>query len=676
MNRDRRLGAALVDRGAISYDQLAEVLASQRARGVRLGDLLLDDEAVSRRELYVALADTWGVPLVDLIEDPPDPALLDGIEPTEMLQGRWVPHHLDTDGDGSPAAVVVATAERPDEALTAAAEHHFPGLAVKIEATTDWDIDQAVLIGCQARVAEDAAEGLALRSPALSATTGWAPWQGITAALIVLGTIVGAVLAPVNTLIVWVIALNVMFFVGVAFKFAAGVSGMVQIERIKRRSDPRRGHRVSLLEPVPESQLPRYTILVPAYHEANVVAKVIEHIGALDYPATKLQVLLLMEADDLETITAAKQARPPACVRFVVVPPGDPQTKPKACNVGLALADGEFLVIYDVEDQPEPGQLREVVARFAETPDDVVCLQARLNYFNADENILTRMFTLEYSGWFDYMLAGLDAWRLPIPLGGTSNHFRTQSLRDLGGWDPYNVTEDADLGVRASAVGLTVGITDSTTWEEACSEWRAWIRQRTRWIKGYMVTALVHTRHPIQLVRKGKARGIVGLLGLVAGTPAMFLACPLVWAFELFVFLGGHLNGLQLPGWLKLAAAVNFIAGNGTMILLVALAARRRRAYSLIPFALLNPFYWLLHSVAAWRALLQLVFSPFHWEKTPHGIVHGPHSPKVGGQPRAAGVVPLVTDRPAGWPTSPRPEPMRGSAGDHPPGEPPDAPPA
>ena len=221
---------------------------------------------------------------------------------------------------------------------------------------------------------------------------------------------------------------------------------------------------------------------------------------------SKLQVLLLMEADDDETIAAAKAARPPDHVRFVVVPAGGPQTKPKACNVGLALAEGEFLVIYDAEDRPEPGQLREVVARFLETPDDVVCLQARLNYFNARENLLTRMFTLEYSFWFDDMLPGLDAMRLPIPLGGTSNHFRVSALRELGGWDPYNVTEDADLGVRAAAEGKTVGIIESTTWEEACSEWKAWIRQRTRWIKGYMVTALVHMRRPRQLsARRARA---------------------------------------------------------------------------------------------------------------------------------------------------------------------------
>ena len=255
---------------------------------------------------------------------------------------------------------------------------------------------------------------------------------------------------------------------------------------------------------------------------------------------------------------------------------------------------------------------------------ETVCVQARLNYFNTTTNILTRMFTLEYSFWFDYMLPGLDAMRLPIPLGGTSNHFRVDALRQLGGWDPFNVTEDADLGVRASALGLTVGIIDSTTWEEACSEWHAWIRQRTRWIKGYMVTSLVQLRSPLQAWRNLGLRGMVGLIGLIAGTPALFLAAPIMWAFFLYTFLGGVVPQFALPAWTQTLTFFTLVIGNGAMVALTALAARRRRNTRLMGYALLNPAYWVLHSIAAWRALFQLVVSPAHWEKTPHGIQHGP----------------------------------------------------
>ena len=647
MSRPGRLGDALLAQRAITREGLDAALERHRREGVRLGDAALADGDLTRRDLYAALARTWNLPFVDLVAEPPDPAVIAAGDPDEMLREHWVPLHqraLAGPGGAQTTELVVATAEGPDPVLADRLRSRFDVDAVRFVVTTDWDVDHAVLVGRQQTVVERAAEGLAETAPEISAKTGWARWQKTAAALVLALVVLAFIISARETLIVGLIAINVMFFVGVAFKILTSVVGMWHVHHVEHTGPEasRRGP-LQAVPRLPDADLPVYTILVPAYRESNVVTKVIEHIDALDYPVSKLQVLLLMEADDEETIAAAKAARPPEYVRFVVVPPGGPQTKPKACNVGLALADGEYLVIYDAEDRPEPGQLREAVARFAESDDEVVCFQARLNYFNATENILTRMFTLEYSFWFDYMLPGLDAWRLPIPLGGTSNHFRVAALRELGGWDPYNVTEDADLGVRASAQGLQVGITESTTWEEACSEWKAWIRQRTRWIKGYMVTALVHTRRPLQLWRSVGWRGVLGVVGLIAGTPAMFLACPIVWGFWLFTFLGGSVDGMHLPQWVLTVTTANLIIGNGAMILLSALAARRRKAYDLVPFALLNPAYWVLHSIAAWRALFQLVRDPSHWEKTPHGIVHGPHAPHVG-RATVTPLRPAVTD--------------------------------
>jgi cellulose synthase/poly-beta-1,6-N-acetylglucosamine synthase-like glycosyltransferase len=627
-----RLGDVLVEHGAITREQLAITLARSQETGARLGQMLQTQGDISRLDLYHALAQMWDLPFVDLIADPPDEQLMERVGTDTMVAEHWVPHHLEPIAGAAPGSqcAVVATAEEPNEEF---GEHvaSLLGVAqVRFAVTTDWDIDQAILLGCQDELIAQAAYGLAAERPELSANTGWARWQWVGAIVALLAFVVCAILRPSETLITTLIAVNVMFFVGVAFKLLACTVGVFHLTSMHRERDPRRGGAtVAAVPRIPDADLPVFTILVPAYREANVVSKLIEHLGDLDYPMSKLQVLLLMEADDEETIAAAKAARPSECVRFVVVPADGPQTKPKACNVGLALAEGEFLVIYDAEDRPEPGQLREVVSRFAETDNDVVCFQARLNYFNARENILTRMFTLEYSMWFDTMLPGLDAWRLPIPLGGTSNHFRVASLRKLGAWDPYNVTEDADLGIRAAAVGLKVGITESTTWEEACSEWKSWIRQRTRWIKGYMVTALVHTRRPRQLWRETGWRGYLGLIGLIAGTPAMFLACPLVWGFWLFTFLGGSIPGFHIAPWLQIAMTANLIIGNGAMIVLAAVAALRRKAYDLVPFSLLNPAYWILHSIAAWRALYQLIVSPSHWEKTPHGIVHGPDAQRA-----------------------------------------------
>jgi len=239
---------------------------------------------------------------------------------------------------------------------------------------------------------------------------------------------------------------------------------------------------------------PVYTVLCPMYQETAVLPQFADAIARLDYPAESLQVLLLLEEDDHDTIEFARGLDLPDSFEIVVVPDSRPKTKPKACNYGLQAARGDYVVIFDAEDIPEPDQLKKAVLAFAGLPGTVACLQAPLNFYNPRQNVLTRLFTAEYSLWFDLMLVGLQRLRGPIPLGGTSNHFRVEVLRGLGGWDPYNVTEDADLGIRLYKQGFRTGILDSTTYEEANPDPRNWIRQRSRWIKGYLQTLLVHTR--------------------------------------------------------------------------------------------------------------------------------------------------------------------------------------
>ena len=228
----------------------------------------------------------------------------------------------------------------------------------------------------------------------------------------------------------------------------------------------------------------------------------------LDYPLGKLDIKIVLEAGDRETIEAARTLGLEGVFEIIVVPPSQPQTKPKACNFALRFARGEYLVVYDAEDRPEPDQLRKVVATFRRSPPNTACLQCRLNYYNVDENWLTRMFTLDYTLWFDQVLPGLERLGMPIPLGGTSNHFRTDVLRELHAWDPFNVTEDADLGIRIGQKGYRVGVVNSTTFEEASCRVGQWIRQRSRWMKGYMQTLLVHTRRPLHLMRTRRAARI------------------------------------------------------------------------------------------------------------------------------------------------------------------------
>ncbi|HOX07447.1 MAG TPA: glycosyltransferase [Planctomycetota bacterium] len=419
-----------------------------------------------------------------------------------------------------------------------------------------------------------------------------------------------------------------------------------------------------------DEELPVYTVLVPMYKEAGVAAKLLRAVGCLDYPADKLDVKILLEADDPDTIAACRAMKLPFPVEILVVPDVKPKTKPRACNWGLATARGEYLVIYDAEDRPEPDQLKKAVVAFRWQPPEVACLQAKLNYYNPRQNWLTRFFTLEYTAWFDLYLPGLHALNVPIPLGGTSNHFRTAALKELGGWDPYNVTEDCDLGVRIERAGYRTRILESTTWEEANSRLGNWIKQRSRWVKGYVQTHLVHTRRRLATMRGMGLKNYLSFLLTVGGLPAVLLLNPLYWLVGLlFIFNIGHdsagwhwqfgwrmwyddvgragdptgniyqhfwwsLTGQQgcrfgdilnipwgnWPSQIFFPIAISLLVSNLFLIGVHMLACRRRGLWDLAPWALLIPFYWMLISVGAWKGFLQLITRPFYWEKTQHGL--------------------------------------------------------
>jgi cellulose synthase/poly-beta-1,6-N-acetylglucosamine synthase-like glycosyltransferase len=369
----------------------------------------------------------------------------------------------------------------------------------------------------------------------------------------------------------------------------------------------------------PVKKLPLYTILVPLYREANVLPQLVSALRALDYPRRKLDIKLILEADDAETIAAAEALALESCFEIIRVPVCAPRTKPKACNYALNFARGEFLVVYDAEDRPEPDQLKKAVAAFRAAPPEIACLQARLNFFNAGENFLTAMFALDYALWFDFLLPGLDRLGVPMPLGGTSNHFRTDALRAIHGWDPYNVTEDADLGIRLSQMGYRVSTLDSTTFEEATNELGNWMRQRSRWLKGYMQTWLVHMRSPSRLLRNAGLKGFFCFQLFIGGTVLTALASPILWALSLLPLVPGI---APLPDPFAFAIPVpmlGLLIGNSLFTYLAMLGPYRRGWLSLSPYGLAAPFYWLLISLAAYRGAIQLFTMPWHWEKTRHG---------------------------------------------------------
>ncbi len=370
-----------------------------------------------------------------------------------------------------------------------------------------------------------------------------------------------------------------------------------------------------------DEDCPLYTILVPLYHETETLARLVDGISKLDYPHDKLDVILLLEEDDHETREGFAKLTVPSFIRGVVVPDMQPKTKPKACNLGLHLARGKYLVIYDAEDRPDPDQLKKAVIAFTRVESNVVCIQAKLNFYNPRQNLLTRLFTVEYSMWFDLFLPGLDYLNQPIPLGGTSNHFQTQKLRELYGWDAFNVTEDCDLGVRMAVRNYQTRMLDSTTWEEACSHLGYWVRQRSRWIKGYMQTYLVHCRRPFGMLRELGFWRTFGFHMMIGGTPVCLLINPVYWVLALFwVIFRSQQVAEFFPFPIILFGAVCLFVGNFVFVYAGVLAAYRRQYYDLVKTSLLMPFYWVLMSIGAWKGFLQILYRPNYWEKTKHGL--------------------------------------------------------
>lgn len=369
-------------------------------------------------------------------------------------------------------------------------------------------------------------------------------------------------------------------------------------------------------EPPEGISLPVYTVLVPLYREARAVAGLARALSRLEWPASRLDLILLLEEGDTETAAAVDRAEWPAGTRTLVVPPGTPQTKPRALNYGLQYARGTMACIYDAEDRPHPRQLMAAYAAFSGGGADLACVQAPLAAYNHGQSWLALHWALEYAVQFGLLLPALSRMGLPILLGGTSNHFRMSALRGVGGWDAWNVTEDADLGVRLARRGWRSGVIGLPTFEEAPETLGIWTAQRSRWLKGFLQTWCVMMRHPGRCARETGLVGFAMLQVMLLGTClAALVHGPL--CLLLLVWVIGFGASLPWPGLALLLAGY----GINALALLVAPGPRGMARWW---GALTLPLYWPLHTLAALRAVYGWLHTPHFWAKTPHGLTaHG-----------------------------------------------------
>lgn len=556
---------------------LRRALGLARREGVAPHDFLLSNGLVTPQAYVDALAHRLRVAALDPGQLPTrQVTLLDGTAHGPSVIAAIVAEHR-----GRGRVVALATPEVLDSLEFETVRHHRLNHAIR---------------------------GLRRLDPSLSAAGPIRLWQ-LAAMLFVIGLVIGgASVAPAITRVVLLGLVSIPFFLVVLFR-------VIVLATVIRSGRRRYRHAMRL-----DSELPTYSVMVPMFRESAVLPDLVDALSGMDYPAAKLDCMLILEAADRETIAVARAMTLPAFMRIIVVPDAQPRTKPKALNYALQLARGDIIAVYDAEDIPDPQQLRKAVQAF-DQGDDVVCVQASLAIHNAEASWLTRQFALEYAAQFGGLLPTLARLGLPVPLGGTSNHFRRSFLEAAGGWDPYNVTEDADLGIRIARLGGRIVTIPSLTLEEAPSRLAPWIKQRTRWLKGWMQTYMVHMRHPTRLWRETGTVPFLAFQALMGGILLSSLMHPAFYLWMTWELWTGEFLALpehRVQQALLYLAGFNLVAGFSSAMATAAISCGRLRRASLMPHVVLMPLYWLLVSCAAWRALIQLGRAPHFWEKTEH----------------------------------------------------------
>lgn len=594
---------AFLAQAGVSLDALLRIAAIAKRKEMPASEVLLARGVLQRRDFIDLLARHIGakseaVPCLFALNLPVEAA-------KSILNAPPAPVAI---ADG---AVIPVNAHWATKLL----RHHKAtrGTTAPLLLTSVPELRLAWLNSASAAFVERAANDLSDRLPEMSARRRLTRAQMLIAMLLVAFVAGLLLMAPLLQSILPAIVLTV-FYLGSVLLRALMIWRLDSIGQ----NNPEPAKREA-----PED-MPVYSILVALYQEAGQIPDLVDALDQLDWPADRREVFLICEADDPQTIGAIEAIDLPAGFFLVKCPPSLPRTKPKALNFALPLASGKYTVLYDAEDRPHPGQLREAHRKFICGDAQLACLQAPLVIHNGAQNWLSAMFALEYDTLFGGTLPVLESLGGPIPLGGTSNHFQTELLRKCGEWDAWNVTEDADLGVRFARLGYRCALLQLPTLEEAPTHFNIWLKQRTRWLKGWIQTIAVHSRHPARTHRDlGLRRSVLFHLVLTAIVLSalvhpVFLAGMAAGAWR---FAAGH-ERTVLDVWFFAIAAFNLAAGYTTYGFFAAAVARKRgKSVSLRLLATL-PFYWLLISLAGWRALGHFVVKPFHWEKTRHGLAN------------------------------------------------------
>lgn len=607
------LGVMLLRQGHIAPHRIMGALRRSSGHAAGLADVLLAEGAMDEEEILALTARQSGLPLLDPATGAADPRLIDRLGVRTCLRETLLPVH-DVGGAVLIAAPSPESFRRHGPLLGQLFGRVIPVLATRTAIEGALHAARATAIG---RAAET-------RVTPGESCRGWRTGRATRLALgTALGLAAGLMLAP--GLVVLALSLWALFAMtcGTALRIATAIATL-------RRRPP---------EPPcpPLLRLPIVSVIVALYQEEDIAGRLVARLGRIDYPHDRLEILLVVEEADLRTRKALLEARLPPWMRIVISPAGAIRTKPRALNVALDHCRGSIVGVYDAEDAPDPDQIRRVVEGFSRRGSQVACLQGQLDYYNPRTNWLSRCFTIEYASWFRLMLPGLDRLGLAVPLGGTTLFFRREALEDLGAWDAHNVTEDADLGIRLARHGYRTDLIDTVTGEEANCRALPWIKQRSRWIKGFMMTWAVHMRDPVLLWRQLGPWRFAGFQVMFLGSLSQTLLAPVLWSFWLLA-LGLPHPVTPLLSTPALWAIVGLLLGAEGVSIALGILALRLTRHKLNPLwvptmHLYNP----LATLAAYKALWELLRAPFYWEKTRHGLFDGSSRGPAAWVPRLRG---------------------------------------
>lgn len=615
----RRLGEILLARRAVSRTDLLAALRRQAAQGpgrARLGEILTAQGKVAPRAVAEALAEQLGMPFADLDADPPEDIEVSVI--AACLRHRAIPWRQ------AEGEVILAAADPESLLGREAALRRAFGLPrdVRIRfATATGDAFDRLLL----RLHPDArAHRARARTPkALSAEALMAPGPRIAIGAFVAGAVLALIFVPhlaLPAVFMAALALNLVNLTLRIAVTAATLTGPWRPPDCARRPEGRALPRAAAAE----AALPRISLLIPLYKEPGMARPLVAALKRLEHPAEKLEAIIALEPDDPETAEALRVLDPPPWLRIIVTPPGGPRTKPRALNHALDFCRGEIVGIYDAEDRPAPDQLARVAEAFAQGSGRLACVQARLAFLNEHDGWIARCFAVEYVTWFHLVLPGMARLGMPIPLGGTSVFFRRAALERIGAWDAFNVTEDADLGMRLARAGYVTGLVDTETVEAATKRPLAWVRQRSRWQKGYLMTWLAHMRSPLRLWRDLGTGGFIGFQALFLGSAAAFLGQPLFWSVWIWWLTIGppwHVDWFQ--GSLGAVLFAGLLAGQAVAVATSLIALARAGRLRLATAALSLPLYFPLGALSALKATAEAALAPDFWDKTDHGAEEG-----------------------------------------------------